>query len=113
MINKFTLRELEKVRDLLPEELDENTNHFIIPCSNGNVINIGDRLTIKIENYIINEPPNFDLSERWNRGTFPPEEILDVEIYTIKGKMIGVKSVGKFTQIYWEGWLPSKGITVL
>lgn len=112
-MNKFTHRELEKVRDLIPDDWDENTTHLVIPALYKDPIKIGDKFTIQLEDYIINQPPNFTLSENWNGGTFPPEKILDVEVIKTMGKMIGVRAIGKFTQIHWEGWLPEKGFKVV
>ena len=115
-MNRFTARELEKIRDIIPVDWDDTTTHIVIPGLGRipeNPIKIGDRFTIKIENYIINQPPNFTLSENWNQGTFPPEEILEVEIVKQIGKMTGVKAVGKETRIEWEGWLPNKGFKII
>ena len=114
-MNKFTLRELEKIRDMIPDEWDENTTHFVIPGINSieEDIKVGDLFTIQLESYIINQPPNFTLSENWNKGTFPPEEVLDIEVVKLLGKMVGVKARGKTTKIYWEGWLPRKGFKKL
>lgn len=110
-MNKFTYRELKKVEHLIPTAWDENTTHLIIPNVNGLInetINVGAKFTIKIENYIINQPPNFTLSENWNGGTFPPEEVLYVEIIQTMGQMTKVRAIGKCTRIPWEGWLPNK-----
>lgn len=112
-MNRFTQRELEKVRDLIPDEWNENTTHLVIPVLYKDPIKIGDKLTIQLEDYIINQPPNFTLSENWNAGTFPPEKVLEVEVAKVMGKMIGVKAVGKFSRTYWEGWLPEKGFKVI
>ena len=112
-LNKFTLKELYKIKDLLPENW-ENELHFIIGNNKPiNVLDIGNKFTIKIENYIINQPPNFSLSENWNGGTVPPEEILDIEIVQTMGKMIKVKAIGKCTGINWEGWLPQKSFKII
>lgn len=115
-MNNFTLRELEKIEHLLPINW-RNSTHFVISPISGVYTNhthkIGDKFTIKLENYIINQPPNFSLSENWNHGTVPPEEILDIEIIDIMGKMTKVKAVGKCTNIAWEGWLPNKGFKII
>lgn len=115
-MNKFTHRELEKIRDLIQDEWDENTTHLVIQGledHNNDELVIGSKFTIKLESYIINQPPNFTLSENWNMGTFPPEEILDIEVAKIVGKMVGVKAYGKESKKYWEGWLPRKGFKIL
>lgn len=114
-INKFTLKELNKVGDLLPDNWQDELNFTIVNKKNvsKNSIELGNNLTIKVENYIINQPPNFFLSEQWNNNTVPPEEILDIEIIQILEKMVKVKAVGKCTKISWEGWLPRKSFKVL
>ena len=115
-MNKFTFRELSKVSNLIQEDWDINSTHLIIPNKDGivkNTISVGEKFTIKLENYIINQPPNFTLSENWNQGTIPPEQILDVEVMRVMGKMIGVKAVGKNSKEVWEGWLPEKGFKII
>lgn len=113
-MNKFVKKELEKVNDLLPY-WDDSTTYIIINSESRavSVFEIGKKFTIKLENYIINQPPNFTLSENWNGGTFPPEEVLDIEIMRVVGKMVGVKAKGHNNGIEWEGWLPSKGFKVI
>ena len=108
-MNKFTQRELEKVRNLIQKEWDGSTTHLIIPADFVEPVNIGDRLTVRLDDSILNQPPNFHLSENWNANTFPPEKVLDIEVARIEGTMIGVRAVGKYTQLYWEGWLPNTG----
>lgn len=114
-MNKFTYRELEKVQHLISTNWDNNTTHIIInPNLNRDrsEIGVGETFTIRVENYIINQPPNFTLSEDWNNGTIPPEEILDIEVIQTMGKMTKVKAIGKCTKIYWEGWLPNKSFNI-
>ena len=114
-MNKFTYRELKKIDHLIPNGWDENTEHIIVPNSNGiiNAITLGAKFTVKLENYIINQPPNFTLSENWNAGTFPPEEILDVEVIQTVGQMTRVRAFGHNNRIEWIGWLPNKGFKVI
>ncbi|MBQ6632026.1 MAG: hypothetical protein IJH55_07995 [Romboutsia sp.] len=112
-INKFTYIELQKIRNLLPNNWEDDL-HFIISNNiSSNTIKTGNKFTIKVENYIINQPPNFSLSENWNGGTVPPEEVLDIEILQIMGKMIKIKAIGKCTNISWEGWLPQKSFKII
>ena len=114
-INKFTIYELNKINDLLPEDW-QTSLHFIInpkDTSTNTHLEVGNKFTIQIENYIINQPSNFSLSEKWNNNTVPPEEILDIEIIQIWGNMIKVKSIGKCTRIFWVGWLPKKSFKII
>lgn len=116
-MNKFTKRELEKLDNLIKEPWDETTTHILIQrdsfISKSLGFKPGDKFTIKVKSYIINQPPNFTLSENWNQGTFPPEEVLDVEVVRTMGNMTGVKAIGKYSNIYWEGWLPNKGFDII
>lgn len=115
-MNKFTARELNKIKETIPIEFDDTTTHIIIPCVENrkvNTYNIGDKFSIRLESYIRNQPPNFTLAENWNQGTVPPEDYLDITIVKTAGKMIGVKAIGKNSGEKWEGWLPSKGFMVL
>ena len=114
-MNKFTYKELEKINHLISTGWDDNTTHIIIRRDSdiiSSLSNTDDRFTIKVENYIINQPPNFSLSENWNRGTVPPEEVLEVKILQVMGKMTKVDAIGKCTRIPWEGWLPNKSFKI-
>ena len=114
MINKFTFQELKKIENLLPTDW-ETKREFTIGIIGNSIpkINVGDRFTIRVENYIINQPSNFTLSENWNHNTVPPEEILDVEVIQLMGKMTKVSAIGKCTRIRWEGWLPNKSFKII
>lgn len=116
-MNKFTYKELQKIDHLIQTTWDDTTTHLVIQRGGGIPVQLGfkpgDKFTIQIADYILNQPPNFTLSENWNRGTFPPEEVLDVEVIKVIGKMVGVRAKGTTTGLVWEGWLPEKGISII
>lgn len=111
-MHKSIKKQLNKCRTILPD-WDDSTTEMIISHNNVSNNPTSGSLTIKIENYIINEPANFTLSSNWNNGTKPPEQDMIVDIVNQMGKMYKVSGDGIDTQIHWEGWLPEKGFKVI
>lgn len=113
-MNKFIKDQLNKINVPLPE-FNDYTNHIVIKkqgAKQNDNLNIGEVYNIKIENYIVNEPPNFSLSSNWNFGTVPPEVNLQAQVLQVMGNMLKFKCKGITTGIEWEGWLPRKSITI-
>lgn len=58
------------------------------------------------------------VSERWNKGGFPPSEFMLVIVLNIVGKMIQVEGVsydpitGHNAKIPWTGWLPVSQVKI-
>lgn len=116
-MNKFIKQQLDKTKECIIPPYSENDTEIFIPKKTiedkpeGMII--GHFYRIKIADYIINEPDNFTLSSNWNHGTKPKENILNIELQKIMGKMIYVNSTTYYSGEMWEGWLPSKAVTVL
>lgn len=113
--NKFITEQLNKIK---VDKLIVEDNVFVFSKSSSgvnseNTISVGDLYKIQVENYILNPPPGFTLSSNWNNNTLPPEQILDVEILQIMGKMVKCKCIGNTTKIVWEGWLPRKSFSII
>lgn len=114
-MNKIIKKQLEKVRFAGLPPYDDTTTTIIITkrgMQQEDVVEIGKYFQISIENYIINEPPNFTLSSNWNGGTKPTDVSMNVEITNVLGKMVKVKGVGVNDGKNWEGWLPRKSFKV-
>lgn len=112
-MNKFIKEQLLKCKVKLPDWNDRTTELVINSSHNAVTRDVhSGSFSIRIKNYIINEPSNFTLSSNWNGGTKPPEENMVVDILEKRGKMYKVKGVGVSSQITWEGWLPEKGFTI-
>ena len=104
-------------------EWDEDTEviHFYSTTAIPQVdFQVGKLYRIKLENYILHEPPNFTLSTNWNKGIVPASEILDARVINVQGKMIQVNAVGfdvntntQKTDTYSYLWLPKKSVTIL
>lgn len=114
--NKFIVEQLNKIKidRLLVED-----NVFIFKKCSSNPTNtlqelsVGNLYKIKVENYVLNPPPGFTLSSNWNNNTVPPEQVLNIEILELMGKMVKCKCVGTTTNICWEGWLPRKSFSII
>lgn len=117
-MEKKIFEQLKKCRTRLPD-FDIGSTHLIIPIQGTQVVEKQSELkeghdyAIIIENYVLNEPPNFTLSANWNKGTKPPEAQMLIRVNKIMGKMINVAGVGKTTNVAWGGWLPEKSIKIV
>ena len=108
-MNKFTQMELEKVKHLLPEGWTPQITHIVV----GDVahpIRVGNRFVIQIEDYVIDQPDSFSLSQNWNANTVPPETQLYITLLEIKPGMIRVDAVGRTNEQKWQGWIPTNAI---
>lgn len=113
-MNKLIKDELDKIKNILPP-YDENTLELYIPKKkeNNSYLEEGVKAKIKIASYIINPYDSFTLADNWNNGTKPDDEILNVEVLQVMGKMIRVNSSGDSTKTVWSGWLPKGAIEIL
>lgn len=115
-MNLIIEQQLKKCKVASIPYFDKNTTHLIIPkvtVQNEEVCIPGHYYLIEIEDYVINEPPQYTLSSNWNKGTKPPEHRMKVDILQIMGKMVKINGIGDNTDITWEGWLPLKSFKVL
>lgn len=121
-MNKIIKRELEKIKAPM-SEYDDNTLsiHFSKRISEAPFeFKIGSKYRITVEDYILNEPPNFTLSTNWNKGIVPISKCMDVTVSNICGAMIQFFAQGYDQDkdilkedVYSDLWLPKKSITVL
>lgn len=121
-MNKFIKEQLQKIRVPMSEwNEDTEVIHFYSTTTISQVdFQVGKLYRIKLENYILHEPPNFTLSTNWNKGVIPTSEILDARVINVQGKMIQVNAVGfnvntntQKTDTYSYLWLPKKSVTIL
>lgn len=121
-MNKIIKSELEKVRvEMTP--YDDTTTFIKISKKNSSQdtpIEIGHVYRIMLEDYIINEPPNFTLSSNWNNGIKPASKYLNIRVVDISGTMIQVNACGfdiilqcEKDDSYIGLWLPRNSVTVL
>lgn len=121
-MNKIIKRELEKVRINL--EYNNDTTEIFIPKGNNQTITVDLKVNhnynIYVEDYILNEPPNFTLSTNWNGGVVPTSKYMNACVTQVLGKMIRVDACGydpikKITKpdSYVGLWLPSQSIHVI
>ena len=126
MENKITFspivcREAKKLR-IAPLVLQDETYTYHlkrVTASNNKGMEVGHYYLIKVEDYIINPPPNFNLHTNWNKNIIPKDKYMKCEICQIMGKMIRVTAMGfdnntqTDTNNLWCGWLPLASITVI
>lgn len=113
MIHELIKRELEKVKSAQLPHYNDDVTEIIIPFgeTKQDAIDeefiVGNHYQIKVEDYILHPYEGFTLHTNWNGGTIPTEEIMDVVVTQLMGKMVKVASNT------WEGWLPRKSFVVL
>lgn len=118
-MNKFIKEELAKCKHAPLPDYDDTTTQIIINHKPEQVklfdgeIKSGYNYNIKIENYIINPPPNFTLADNWNNGTSPTDNEMNVVVEEIMGKMVKVRGKGNNDGQYWSGWLPRRSFKIM
>lgn len=123
-MNPVIKRELEKIRAPLPE-YDDSTTLINIPRKDSESTSAVRQFVenncylIELEDYILNEPPNFTLSANWNKGVVPSSKFLKVEVSRVMGKMIQVNGSGynpltdtDHNDTYIGLWLPASSVKV-
>lgn len=122
-MNKYIREQLEKIKAPMSSYDDKSTLIQIEkrkPVSTSNSFTIGTKYRISVEDYILNEPPNFTLSANWNKNIVPTSKYLEGTVINIQGNMIQFNLVGfdissntEKDDRYMGLWLPRKSITVL
>ena len=120
-MNKFIKEQLGKCRVAVLPSYDDNTLNMIIPKTNNLIDTLKEDSCyfVKLENYIINPPSNFDLHTNWNHNVIPKDQYMNCEIVQVMGKMIKIRGAGvdesgkQPTGNYWEGWIPKKSMTII
>ena len=105
----------------VPPFTDADTQLFI---PKGSTVNISSYQLHKcfiaeLEDYIINPPQNFTLSDNWNHGSVPKHKYYQCEILQLMGGMVKIIGCGYDMQTetplsdIWEGWVPQSGIKLI
>lgn len=101
---------------------DEHTTKLHIECKKeiyANELTKNRYYLIKLANYILNPPPNFNLHINMNNNIIPKCSCMKCEVLDRMGKLIKVYGVGFDLENnidlndVWEGWLPEASITVI
>lgn len=118
-MNNVIKRELEKIKAPLPE-YDDNTTliHIGMKKDPEPVFYVNKSYLVELQDYIVNEPPNFTLSSNWNKGVVPKSKYMLIHIKEQAGKMLKVlardydiKTEECLEGIYFDLWLPLGGVT--
>lgn len=67
---------------------------------------------IKLKNYVIDPQDNLDLHVQWNNNVIPKDDLMNVEVLQIMGKMVRVSGTGVNSSSTWTGWLPQESFTI-
>lgn len=118
-MNKIIKEQLSRCKISNIPNFNDSTTELIIPKAEPEKVpELNHAYLIYIEDYIIHEPPGFQLSSNWNKGTCPKYSYYRVQVIQIVGKMYKVQGVGynpETDDTYpegWMGWLPEKGFHI-
>lgn len=99
----------------LPQYCDD-TNHIIIEKGvrdkDSIELEVGKYYQIQLKDYIVNPPDNFTLHVQWNNNIIPEDNLLNVEVKQLMGKMIKVSGTGVNVKCIWTGWLPEESFII-
>lgn len=112
-MNKDIEKELNKCKIAKIPEYSEDILEIVINKHSNLDVLENHYYQVKLEDYIVHEPDNFNLSSNWNNGQKPPEVLMVIKVEKIVGKMIKVEGIGKESAIVWSGWLPRKSVEIL
>lgn len=122
MINPIIKKQFEKcIRCSVPPITDDTTSIFIPKNSIKEKLGFkkDNCYLIEIEDYVLNPPPGFTLSQNWNSGTNPPGKYMNICCIQLMGKMVKVDGV-EFNMEQntpmdkvWCGWLPTAAVKIL
>lgn len=121
-MNNLIKQQLTNCRVANIPPFTDDTTHIEIP--KGSTVTISEYqihkcYLIKLEDYILNPPPNFTLAENWNRGSIPSHKYYKCEILQLNGKMVKIMGCGYLpdtdtdTIDVWSGWVPQAGISII
>lgn len=112
MLSNLKFKVDDKYTDSIPDnfkeivffknDIDLKTNELII----------GNKYMVELANYIINEPPGFDLSKNWNAGVKPKSQLCTIIVKDIRGKMVLCETSDNLIK-YGNLWFPLKSIKIL
>ena len=121
-MNPVIQRELDKIRAPLPDITDDVKVIKINKYTPSNVptIQAGKSYLIGLPDYILVEPPNYNLSANWNRGIVPQSNCLKVTVIQVFGPMMQINGRGfdyltkEWNADFYDGlWLPIESVTII
>lgn len=118
-MNKIIKEQLNKIQVANMDNYNENIYSFIIPKYNADRFEEDKCYLIELSDSLIKNDKDSLLQCNWNRGTYPVNKYLKIDVSQIMGKMIKVNSIGfnyetqQDTDDLWEGWLPKKGLKII
>lgn len=121
-MNKYIKQQLNKVSAVDIPVFDDNTTHLIIPRLEKKVelfFQEDHFYVIKLEDYLLNPPPGFNLHTNWNHNIIPKQKYYKCQCIKVMGKMIQILGVGFDyenridLEETWDGWLPIKSVKII
>lgn len=120
-MNKFIRDQLLKCQVADIPEIKEGETSIIIPKSGGPLsLELNKTYLLELEDYIIHESENFNLSTNWNKGVIPKNKFLQAVYLGQQGKMMQFDAIGSnydgtesYNDTYLGLWLPQKGFKIV
>jgi hypothetical protein len=118
-MNKYVEEQLKKVKVADLSNYDENTHTYHIPKYNEFRYEVDKCYLVKLDKMLLNGNDLPILVSNWNKGTFPTNEFLKIDVTKVLGKMICVNGLGydferkEDLNTMWSGWLPIQQIKMI
>ena len=116
-MNELIKKELQNCKVALIPNLDDDATLLLIPKGTRNCTEIvfekGKFYKVRFANYIVHPYEGFNLHIQWNNNIPPKEDIMNVEVLEIMGKMIKLNCTGCEHNSVWVGWVPISSVTIL
>lgn len=123
-MNKYIKEQLNKTKICKIPPFNNDTTSIKIPkhgvFTEAPLVEVEEFYLIKLKDYIINPPKDFNFHDNWNNGSIPTQSYYKCKCIKKLGKMIFVLGVGfdfeskkDLDDIIWDGWLPLNSIEVI
>ena len=75
---------------------------------------VGKYYQVSLNNRLLDSNDSFVIfHSQWNKGNFPKENIMNVEILEVMGTAIKIHGVGLNSKTFWDGWLPIDEVKII
>lgn len=119
-MNKLIKQQLNKVEYAQVPPFDDNTTHLVIPktANSPKLYDVEKCYIIQLDKSLFDNTCD-NLHVMWNKGIYPKNEYMKIQVLKVLGNMINVYGFGYNIDLdidynnIWTGWLPSNLITLI
>lgn len=118
-MNKYIKKELEKVKDIVKFNYNDDDLIINIPKSSTILPKENEYYLVELNDSLFNSATNEILASNWNNNNMPKYKYYKVDVTKIIGNMIRVNGIAfnyetqQDINSIWTGWLPISEIVIL